>query len=113
MNKPKDVSGECNAHIYIGDDWGDGTATFRCDLPKGHKCQHRDLFNRGVMFWNEDERDYNIYEECEPCKGWGFVEAGDLEREWWGFVDAGECKVCKGHGRIIVGNEKDLDSSLR
>lgn len=57
-----DVPGECNAHLYIGDDHGDNHATMRCQLPKGHKGKHAEKFNRGngqkiKVTWVEDERD--------------------------------------------------------
>jgi hypothetical protein len=34
---PEDVSGECNAHLYIGDNH----ATMRCRLPANHDGPHR------------------------------------------------------------------------
>ena len=57
---PKDVIGECNAHLYIGDDYGDNGATMRCQLPQGHKGAHKEIFeDRDVqVIWTVDERDY-------------------------------------------------------
>lgn len=44
---PEDVAGECNAHLYIGDDFGDNYATMRCQLPLGHSGPHREEFREG------------------------------------------------------------------
>lgn len=59
--EPDDVEGECNAHCYIGDNYGDGTATMRCKLPKGHESPHREEFRAGtcVLTWENDERCYH------------------------------------------------------
>lgn len=56
-----DVEGECNAHCYIGDNYGDGSATMRCQLPKGHAGHHRQEFRLGtcVLTWMNDERCYH------------------------------------------------------
>lgn len=55
--EPKDVIGECNAHIYIGDNFGDNHATMRCSLPHGHDGPHEETF-RGTakVTWEQDER---------------------------------------------------------
>lgn len=59
---PSDVKGECNAHLYIGDDYGDNHATMRCGRPKGHKGIHREEFTRHgrpvVVTWAEDEKEF-------------------------------------------------------
>ena len=58
--KPRDVEGECNAHLYIGDDYGDGVATMRCQLPDGHDGPPREQFQRNgkpvIVTWHNDER---------------------------------------------------------
>ena len=41
---PKDVPGECNARLEIGDDYGDNTATIRCSQEPGHEGRHRETF---------------------------------------------------------------------
>lgn len=66
--EPKDVEGECNAHLYIADDYGDNRATIRCQLPKGHDGEHREVFERGssgevVIRWQKDERCYHEWIE--------------------------------------------------
>ena len=56
--EPNDVDGECNAHLYIADNFGDNHATIRCGLPYGHLGPHNELFStRAVkVFWEKDER---------------------------------------------------------
>jgi len=58
---PKDVAGECNARLVLGDDYGDNTCTFRCGLKPGHSGKHRDEFgdddNRVIVQWDLDERE--------------------------------------------------------
>lgn len=59
--KPNDVPGECNAHLYIADDYRDNEATIRCQLPAGHEGDHVERFdrkgNRVVVTWQKDERE--------------------------------------------------------
>ena len=72
--EPKDVVGECNAHLYIADNFGDNHATMRCQLEPHHEGLHEERFHRGVMGgmgvipegsgeviiqWDEDEREKN------------------------------------------------------
>lgn len=56
-----DVPGECNAHCYVGDNFGDNTATFRCSRPPNHAGMHRDVFRGGTatLEWTVDERCYH------------------------------------------------------
>lgn len=70
--KPKDTPGECNAHLYIADDWGDNTATIRCQLEKGHSGLHRESFRREgkvIIEWEVDERSLDENED-----DWKFAE---------------------------------------
>lgn len=57
---PKDVEGQCNARLYLGDDYGDNTCTHRCFLPAGHEGLHKEEFKHGggqvVVTWEKDER---------------------------------------------------------
>lgn len=66
LGKPDDVPGECNAHLYICDDYGDNDATMRCQLEKGHDGPHKEVFDRNdtevVITWHVDER-YDEYED--------------------------------------------------
>ncbi len=58
---PKDVDGECNAHLYVADDYGDNTATVRCQLRQGHSGSHVEEYSdertgRVRIEWEKDER---------------------------------------------------------
>lgn len=61
MGEPDDVDGECNAHLYIADNFSDNHATMRCELRRGHTGKHQETFrsNTCVVLWEEDERDYD------------------------------------------------------
>jgi len=77
--EPEDVKGECNARLYIADDFGDNHATMRCQLPEGHDGLHKEEFNHDspvVITWQRDERIDDRFEKelskfhelnCEPC----------------------------------------------
>ena len=58
--EPEDTNGECNARLFIGDNYGDGTATMRCQLAPGHEGLHREEFSREggpvTITWTADER---------------------------------------------------------
>lgn len=97
--KPKDVDGECNSHLYIGDDYGDNTDTMRCQLPKGHDGLHREEFARGggkvVVTWEKDEREEAEKEEAYG-KALGAFECADsayysayYHVNWWRL-----CRSC-------------------
>ena len=65
---PKDVEGECNARLYLADDWGDNGCTMRCSLPTGHDGEHQESFERSngnkvLIHWAMDER--GTYEDPE------------------------------------------------
>lgn len=67
---PKDVEDQCNARLYVGDDYGDNHCTFRCQLAPGHDGVHREEYraSRGgqvVVTWEKDER-----ERCDHCGQW-------------------------------------------
>lgn len=57
---PEDVESECNAHLYLGDDWGDNSCTIRCELPAGHEGLHQEIFERDnspvTITWKYCER---------------------------------------------------------
>ena len=54
---PKDVDGECNATLCIGDDYGDNCATMRCQLKPGHDGLHKETNNRFTVTWLSDDRE--------------------------------------------------------
>lgn len=57
---PADVPGECNARLFLGDDYGDNTCTVRCNLPADHEGLHTENHRRhGYLVkitWEKDER---------------------------------------------------------
>ena len=57
---PEDVPGECNAHLYLADDYADNHATLRCQFSKGHDGPHQETFERQdkpvTITWHIDER---------------------------------------------------------
>ena len=61
MGEPQDQPGQCNAHCYIADNYGDNHATMRCQLPKGHEGLHQEAFTKHdagqcILTWTHDER---------------------------------------------------------
>ncbi len=70
--EPEDVPCKCNAHCYIGDNFGDNHATMRCEREAGHSGEHREVFSNRVVrvFWDVDERRY--HKDC----GKGTSDAG-------------------------------------
>lgn len=65
---PSDVAEECNAHLHLADDYGDGTCTIRCQLSPGHEGLHREVCRNGTVTitWETDAR-----EKCDHgCGRW-------------------------------------------
>ena len=61
LGEPDDVPGDCNARLYIADNFGDNHATMRCQLPEGHEGQHRESFTKMdegacIVQWERDGR---------------------------------------------------------
>lgn len=60
FGEPPDQENMCNARLFIGDNYGDGTATMRCQLPPGHLELHCEKFERKggtvTITWVADER---------------------------------------------------------
>jgi len=58
---PKEVEGQCNALLYLSDDYGDNFCTIRCKLIPGHDGLHVEKFSRDgklvKIIWEKDERD--------------------------------------------------------
>ena len=48
MGPPKDVEGECNAWLLLGDDYGDNVTTVRCRRPPHSNSAHQSNFRRGA-----------------------------------------------------------------
>lgn len=58
--EPNDVDGQCNAHLFIGDNMGDNHATMRCQLSPGHEGLHEESFSKNddnpvVVTWAKNE----------------------------------------------------------
>jgi hypothetical protein len=55
--EPTDVAGQCNARLYIGDNFGDNHATMRCQLAPGHLGPHVETYQDGDVRveWKRDE----------------------------------------------------------
>ena len=78
--EPADVDGECNARLFIGDNYGDGTATMRCQRAPGHEGLHQEQFKRTggpvTITWTGDER-----QKCDHgCGQWAHQHSDDHER---------------------------------
>ncbi len=60
MGEPDDVDGQCNARLYISDNWGDNHATMRCGLAAGHDGLHKKEYGPTsqtvTISWLRDER---------------------------------------------------------
>lgn len=59
FGKPKDVQGECYAWLTLGDNYGDGTATLRCQLTPGHEGPHQEQYlspgaGQVTITWEKD-----------------------------------------------------------
>lgn len=70
FGEPEDVNGECNACLFLGDNYGDNHTTIRCQLPLNHEGLHQEQFERRghpvTITWAVDER-----EKCNHgCGQW-------------------------------------------
>jgi hypothetical protein len=69
FGEPSDVDGACNARLFIADNYGDNSATIRCQLAPGHDGPNREQFERQgpvTITWTVDER-----ERCDHgCGQW-------------------------------------------
>lgn len=74
--KERPNDGICHAVCYIGDDFGDNSATFRCQLEKLHSDMHEEKFQRDgrqfSMRWEGDEEllrlDRDVIYFCEKAE---------------------------------------------
>ena len=59
FGSPEDVEGECNARLFLRDDYGDGTTTVQCKLLPDHEGLHEERFERSddlvIITWAKDE----------------------------------------------------------
>jgi len=124
---PEDIEGKCNAALFLGDDHGDNTTTFKCQLEPGHEGPHQEVFNREgvehgrkpvtVRWWNDERVDEAVW-SVEAflrsfcfCRGEGEVgEDGKVGREMWDAMIAADregkeyktvpCPVCGVGGKL-------------
>jgi len=76
FGSPPDVPGECNARLCLGDDHGDGVATIRCTLPKGHTGKHQERCRES--------------EEAPDTRNVEVTWEGDerIQQAWWAWLGA-------------------------
>jgi len=68
---PEDVAGQCNAWLILGDNYGDGHTTCRCQLPEGHDGPHEERFRTDeegrdayncIIQWEGDDRHKEMWD---------------------------------------------------
>ena len=94
FGEPEDTEDECNARLFIADNYGDGTATMRCQLPLGHVGLHQEQFDRKggpvTITWTADER-----RRCDHgCGRWDHEHRGGLDEGCPRYADAHEFSDC-------------------
>jgi hypothetical protein len=115
FGEPEDVDGECNACLFIADNYGDNSATIRCQLAPKHEGLHREQFERKggtvTITWVADER-----RRCDHgCGQWTHRHDRDDacpkyadDHEWsdCAYCHPGqESKTCKDCGKAIYAEE--------
>jgi len=69
FGEPKDVDGQCNARLFLSDDYGDNDCTIRCQLSPNHTGLHEENFkHKGKpvkITWIFDEKKDENKEEFE------------------------------------------------
>jgi hypothetical protein len=92
--KPKKKPGQCNAELSIADNYGDGNATFLCQLKPGHEGLHQEEYNSHLagavtVTWEKDEveqrksRDAKLYaDELVEFERLAEARPQELEKEW-------------------------------
>ena len=72
MGEPKDQPDQCNARLYIGDNFGDNHATMRCQRAPGHPGLHREEYGSEgqevAVEWKNDES--MICSKCNERAEW-------------------------------------------
>lgn len=113
FGEPKDVEGECNARLYLADNYGDGSCTIRCKLDPGHGGDHEESFERDghpvKIIWEQDEsfvcsncgdradRDHEHEGTCcRPCPKCG------RKVKHYGSSDIEHCSGCYTDDALVV-----------
>jgi hypothetical protein len=110
FGEPKDVNGECNARLYLGDDYGDNTCTIRCTLTLGHGGPHRETCRDGtvIILFDRDERkkcdhgcgQWNDHDDDVTCP----KNAADHDLDTCRFCNDGlDPKICEHCGANYYG----------
>lgn len=58
FGEPEDIEGQCNARLFLADNFGDNHCTIRCQLTPGHTGKHLEVCRSGAVEirWEKDER---------------------------------------------------------
>lgn len=93
--EPEDVTGQCNARLFIADNFGDNHATMRCQLEPTHDGLHREQYDaqRGgpvVVTWEKDAR-----RKCDHCDQWEHAHDYDNCPRHADGHDVEACTICK------------------
>ncbi len=95
-------SGKCNARLYLGDDYGDGTCTMKCGLHEKHIGNHEEIFLRNsdevFISWKVDERRIKLV---------AIIDIKDIEKvsdEIWNY---GQITDTIESGAIMIECDKD------
>ena len=111
---PKDKPNECNARLFIGDDWGDNRSTMRCQLPSGHKGRHQEKYKSDAsglvkITWVKDARftcerhGIQADDHCHKC------DDAPVMCSVHGMQDSYMCFKCSDEGNFVcpVHGEQD------
>jgi hypothetical protein len=87
FGEPKDIKGNCNARLYIADDYGDGHATMLCELKLGHPGPHKETFRDtphgpAVLTWSHDERWSQVFRNVEYILRWPIYQRRKRRITW-------------------------------
>lgn len=93
--EPEDVDDECNARLFVGDNFGDNHATFRCSLAPQHVGPHCEVHNSreaGVVTvtWEKDERS-----RCNHCGQWEHDHDDKTCPRYADDHDFDTCELCQ------------------
>lgn len=103
FGEPKDIDGECNARLFLSDNYGDNHTTLRCQLAPDHEELHQEQCRDGTVTitWTTDGR-----KKCDHgCDQWEHAhddacpkDADDHEYSDCAFCHPGEpsqtCDAC-------------------
>lgn len=96
---PDDKPGECNARLFLGDDYGDNTCTIRCGLLPDHDGNHREVFTRGTsgkvnIAWAKDERHICTWHGIQPWRDCTLCDDAPVMCSVHGMQEFNFCSKC-------------------